>query len=558
MNCRVCIIGSGPTGIYTLKSLIECPAALEIIVYEAEQTAGKGTPYLPDANDPVMLSNIPSIEIPLLKETLVDWLHRQDDGYLSRFSILRRYINEREFYPRLVLGDYFQDQFVQLLAQGKRNGHEIEVYPGHRVVDIELQTDSIRVRVATPDESFDSIFHHVVMATGHNWPKKTEVRSGFFSSPWPAAALRHGCHGRLGVLGTSLSAIDALLTVAACKGSFILDDTGILQYVSKSENTDFSAVMLSRKGLLPEADFYCPLPYQEPRVCTKKAVEKEIAAGVSGLLDRLFDLFSQEIQACDPDYATQIGLGSLSVDTFADAYFSNRSASDPFVWAAENLAEAEINFKRRFTVPWRYAILITHEIIELAVPHFDTMDLQRFNRSFKSIFIDDYATVPHLSIRRLLALRNANRLTIKKLGDNYDIGFDGLLNGARITTAGDEEIFDTFIDATGQTSLSAHELPFPTLVEQRGVHVADNPTSVTILADDDDIQRRETGGIALDERFRPRGNILWSNRLYCVAIPFLLHRHPFVQGVTSAAMLGKTAAGAILEDVSTSIELLAS
>ncbi|WCK68532.1 FAD/NAD(P)-binding protein [Agrobacterium tumefaciens] len=550
MGSRVCIIGSGPTGIFTLQRLVQSPAPLSITVYEAEMLAGKGTPYLPGANDPVMLSNIPSIEIPSMPMSLIDWLYSQSDDYLSRFSIVRSGINEREFYPRLVLGDYFHTQFTAIVRDARNRGHEADVCPGHCVRDIVLGIDQIRVSVDTNDGSFDAIFDHVVMATGHNWPDKTEVRPGYFASPWPAAALKAACHGRLGILGTSLSGIDALLTVAVSCGSFIHDDAGILQFHATTGHENFSAVMMSRKGLLPEADFYGPLPYSMPNVCTQEAVDQEIGRGPVGLLDRVFELFRREIASADPDYAFEIGLNSLTVDSFAEAYYGRRSATDPFAWAAANLAEVEHNARERFTVPWRYAILITHEIIARAIPHLDTQDLGRFNKSFKSVFIDDYATVPHLSIKRLLALRNAGRLEIMRLGDDYSIDTDGLSRGARVRMRDAEEIFDSFIDATGQTALSARDLPFPSL--RRGtVKPAMTVESGTPLAieENDPIVRR-TGGIAVDESYRPLDTGLLSNRLYCVAIPFLLHKHPFVQGITSAAELGETAAEAILEDLS--------
>ncbi|UXS97908.1 FAD/NAD(P)-binding protein [Agrobacterium tumefaciens] len=550
MGSRVCIIGSGPTGIFTLQRLVQSPAPLSITVYEAEMLAGKGTPYLPGANDPVMLSNIPSIEIPSMPMSLIDWLYSQSDDYLSRFSIVRSGINEREFYPRLVLGDYFHTQFTAIVRDARNRGHEADVCPGHCVRDIVLGIDQIRVSVDTNDGSFDAIFDHVVMATGHNWPDKTEVRPGYFASPWPAAALKAACHGRLGILGTSLSGIDALLTVAVTCGSFIHDDAGILQFHATTGHENFSAVMMSRKGLLPEADFYGPLPYSMPNVRTQEAVDQEIGRGPVGLLDRVFELFRREIASADPDYASEIGLNSLTVDSFAEAYYGRRSATDPFAWAAANLAEVEHNARERFTVPWRYAILITHEIIARAIPHLDTQDLGRFNKSFKSVFIDDYATVPHLSIKRLLALRNAGRLEIMRLGDDYSIDTDGLSRGARVRMRDAEEIFDSFIDATGQTALSARDLPFPSL--RRGtVKPAMTVESGTPLAieENDPIVRR-TGGIAVDESYRPLDTGLLSNRLYCVAIPFLLHKHPFVQGITSAAELGETAAEAILEDLS--------
>ncbi len=549
MSRRICIIGTGPTGIFTLKNLVDSPIPLTINLYEAELNAGKGTPYLPGANDPVMLSNIPSIEIPMLNETLVDWLGNQSDDYLDLFSIVRSNINEREFYPRLVLGDYFHDQFAAIVEAGRDRRHTIEVHTGHRVEDIALGTDDIRIRVSCPIGEFDAVYDHVVMATGHSWPAQTEVRPGYFSSPWPAAALNSAGRGRLGVLGTSLSGIDALLTVATSRGSFVFDSSGNLQFEPTDGSDNFSAAMMSRKGLLPEADFYCPLPYLTPLVCTPQAVDAEIASGSTRLLDRVFDLFRKEVAAADPDYAAEIGLSLLTVDTFADAYYGRRIGVDPFVWAAANLAEVEHNIERQFTVPWRYAILITHEIIARAIPHLDTVDLQRFNRSFKSIFVDEYATVPHLSIKRLLALRNAGRLEIIRLDERYEIETDGLARGARVLIGSRVEIFDSFIDATGQSALSAHDLPFPTLLQQRGVRKASTSEPIDLVRGEDSVTTRRTGGIDVDENYRPLKTAPLTNRLYCVAIPFLLHKHPFVQGITSAAELGETAANAILKDI---------
>lgn len=549
MEGRVCIIGSGPTGVFTLKNLITSPIPLTIDVFDAEPVPGKGTPYLPGANDPVMLSNIPSVEIPLLIETLVDWLYRQDDDYLSGFNIVRGAISERTFFPRLVLGDYFHDQFKMLVAVGKTKGHRIDIHPCHRVTDIILGHEDIRISVSTPEEHFDSVYDHVVMATGHNWPETTEVKPGYFASPWPSAELAkvHNC--KVGILGTSLSGIDAVLTVATNNGSFVHDEAGNLRFFTKDNYDDFCVTMMSRKGLLPEADFYCPLPYRNPQICTQQAVQREIDGGTFGLLDRVFELFRRELFETDPDYAAQIGLRSLTVETFAEAYYGRRSDVDPFVWAAANLAEAQLNFDRQHTVPWRYAILVTHEIIELMIPHLDTTDLERFARSFKSIFIDEYATVPHLSIQRLLALRNAGKLEVWRLGDDYDIDTGGIEKGAIVCAGDRREQFENFIDATGQSSLSATDLPFPTLVAQRGVDLAATPKPTSPIAIDGNVGFRRTGGIEVDDCFRPRTRGLLSNRLYCVAIPFLLHKRPFVQGITSAAELGKTVADAIVKDV---------
>ncbi len=555
MQDRIAIIGSGPTGLYTLKGLIGSPRPLSITIFEAEAEPGKGTPYHPDINDPAMLSNIPSIEFPALTETLVDWLSRQEDAELQRLSVLREAIDAREFYPRVVLGEYMRTQFLQLVAIGERNGHRIDVLDRHRVIDIALQETDIRLSVTGRDgQRFEAVFDHVVMATGHNWPDNTETRPGYFISPWPAAALKSIPDGSVGILGTSLSGIDALMSVATARGTFRLDTAGDLQYQPATGSEAFHATMMSRKGLLPEADFYCPLPYETPKMCTEEAIDALIATGRHNLLDEVFELFRAEILIADPSYAARIGLSELTVETFAEAYYRERLASDPFVWAARNLAETEANRDRQYTVPWRYAILITHEIVARAIPHLDETDLTRFHRHFKNIFVDDYATVPLMSIRRLLALKRAGKLTILALGQDYEISSDGLARGATVTAHGESHVFDAFIDATGQATLSATDLPFPTLVAQGGVQKSATPVAQGFITDANVVPMIRTGGIDIDELYRPKTTAPLCNTLYCAAISFLLHKHPFVQGITSAWEIGETVSGAILDAVSPKTE----
>ncbi|MFN7025945.1 MAG: hypothetical protein ACK4QP_15810 [Pseudorhizobium sp.] len=115
-------------------------------------------------------------------------------------------------------------QFLRIVAIGRENGHQIEVLDRHRVVDIALQPQDIRLLVERTDGSrVNAEFDHVVMETGHNWPETTEVGPGNFVSPWPATSLATIGNEEVGILGTSLSAIDALMTVATARGAFCFD-----------------------------------------------------------------------------------------------------------------------------------------------------------------------------------------------------------------------------------------------------------------------------------------------------------------------------------------------
>lgn len=551
---RIAIIGSGPTGIYTLKGLVSSPQPMSITVFEETPDAGKGTPYHPAVNDRAMLANIASIELPPIEESLVDWLRSQSVERLQELGVGPNDIGEREFYPRIVLGEYLSNQFWELVTKGLEAGHTIDVKASHRILDIKLNETDIALTYKSRggDEEGTATFDHVVMATGHDWPEDTEISPGYFSSPWPAAAIKRIGAVAVGVLGTSLSGIDAVVSVATAHGMFLRDDSGSLRFEADPDATGFHLTMMSRKGLLPEADFYCPIPYKPLMTCTEEAVRRLIREKPDGLLDEVFELFRQEIVHADPEYAASVGLGLSTVESFADRYFRARQATDPFVWAARNLAEAKHNKEHRITVEWRYAILRMHEVVAIAVPHFNADDLKRFHKYFKTVFVDDYATVPHASVERLLALHVAGRLDVVALGEDYEIKRRPDESGAVVERARDEMRFDAFIDATGQHPLSASDLPFPSLRKPDALKEAQ--TKITTVENDQTLKR--TGGIDIDDDFRPRVSPGVSNNLYCVSVPFLLHKLPFVQGIPSAHEMGMKVASAIVTSLNGGSKLL--
>lgn len=136
------------------------------------------------------------------------------------------------------------------------------------------------------------------------------------------------------------------MAIAARFGRFVRHNDGSLKYTISEGHNGFRVAMMSRKGLLPEADFYFHVPYENPLICTVDAVSARLALGSSGLLDDVYDLFRQELEHADPGYARLIGLEELTVDTFAAAYYGVRDKFDPFVWAESNLAEAKITMTR--------------------------------------------------------------------------------------------------------------------------------------------------------------------------------------------------------------------
>ena len=105
--------------------------------------------------------------------------------------------------------------------------------------------------------------------------------------------------------------------------------------------------------------------------------------------------------------------------------------------------------------------------------------------------------------------------------------------------------FDAFIDATGQSSMSARDMPFPSLIEQGVIKPAATREGSTIISSEEEETFTRTGGVDLDAAFRPKFEDNLCNQLYCAAISFLLHKMPFVQGITSAHEIGEIVSKAI-------------
>ena len=415
------LIGSGPTAIYTAHALLtQAFEPLAITMFEAQDEAGKGMPYSPEWNSKEMLSNIASIEIPPLTHTLVEWLLLQSDDVLEKWDIQRAAIDERAFYPRLVLGEYFHAQLEELIMMAYGQGSMLTIHTGTPVVDVMMEEESVSVHYRSMDHSSESRhFDYAVLATGHSIPEHSEVRPGYFTSPWPATALDSIGKCRVGIRGSSLSAIDAAVALASSRGEFVRSGDDVLQYISDEETDSFSLTMLSRKGLLPEADFYHPIPYEPLQICTEEAVQALIESKCSDLLEATYNLFKQELIQSAPKYAGALSLAGLTLEEFCRAYYAARLEQDPFEWAKQNLEEAKKNHERGHTVAWRYAILRMHEVVSSIAPHLNAEDHARFNKHFKPVFVDDYATVPHTSIERLLALHEAKKLSIIATGDEY-------------------------------------------------------------------------------------------------------------------------------------------
>lgn len=525
----IAFVGAGPTALYALAAFIanDAPRA-RITLFEAQDRAGCGTPYSPDWNDPAMLANIASVEIPPLAVDLLTWLRAQPRPRLTDWGIDLSRLNERTFVPRVVLGAYFTSQLDALVTKARVAGHTVDVCTGRRVTDVAIKGGRPRIAVDLGrGDVTTEVFDYVVLATGHQWPIRQQPSPGVFTTPWPAQTLADIPPGEIGILGSSLTALDAVVAIARRHGAFVTID-GQLQYRADPRSDALRITMLSRKGLLPEADFFFVLPYAPLGVCTPTALSTLLEREPDHeLLDRVYDLFRAELAEVDPDYHARLRLHEVSLDDFPRAYFADRLARDPFEWAERNLAEARHNHRHGVVVAWRDAILRMHEVIGPMAGRLSSAAHARFERTFRPVFVDNYGAVPHTSIERLLALHRNGRLQVRALGETYEVEPTPGAGGAIVRGSGGVHAFSAFVDATGQKPLPAILFPFLSLIEQ-GVINDD------VVAGTGEFRR----GVAVDDRFRIVSRNRPQDRLFCLSLPFLLSRWPFAQGLTSSYEMG--------------------
>lgn len=512
---RIAIVGAGPTGLYTLLHLTRgARRPLHIDLFEKGPVAGPGMPYAEASGTPALLANIAGRELPPVTETLHGWLNAQSPEVLQEIGIATPEISALAFVPRVAIGAYFTAQCAKLVAQARARGHTVELHRYHRVRDVVPATGCVTLLWDAPYGEGQASYDDAIIATGHQW-RDTVLDGGVTAlSPWPAERLGRLPADRICILGSALSALDAAVAIACARGSFV-EDGKTLRYRATPGRERFHITLASRKGLLPEADFWYDLPLPEvPRLAA-------VTPGPA-LFARAFDALLLDLAEADPACAARLGGASATPEGLASAWFAPRLAADPFDWAEHNLTAAETGYGSRRAEPWRSVFLRAHEVFEALLPYFPEGDLDRFHATLRPVFADNYACVPHLSIRRLLALHAAGHLDIIALGREGKIAaVAGGLIELQAENGTTPQAFDVLVDARGQAALRFDDLGFPSLS-------AALPFWNKARFDRYDFPLPSGG------------------RVHMLALPVLLHRRPFVQGLVNADDMGRDTAARIL------------
>ncbi len=552
---RIAIAGGGPTALFILKHLAHrtLPEAT-VDILESSADFGAGMPYSKLGAAPEHVTNVSGNEIPELPENLLEWFEKLPEGEFQFYELSKSQLHEYKVVPRLLFGKYLSAQFDTLCTQLIENGISLNLHPGTEIVDVRRSPNNplitLHSRSTTQaDQKSESLeeFDFVVVATGHEWPKVHEGKvDGWFDSPYPPEKLKLKLDHEIALKGCSLSAIDAIRTLARANGEFTGSGSA-RRFICNPESPSFRITMHSRDGFLPGVRFHLEDPMLRKTGVLSEAEINRHRLGNDGFvsLDFLFEKnFKAQFRTREPKFYDFIK--SMNLEEFVGKMLEEKERTQPFELFRREYEIAIQSIKDEDSIYWKEKLAILSSTLNQPAKFFSAEDYQRLETVLMPLVSLVIAFVPQCSCEDLLALYDAGCLDLVAVGDDGEVRPGQLGAIYEYSDAVGERVereFRTYVDCSGQKSLSFEDLPFPSLQTEtmparlkfRTTAVggeAKSPLTVPGVAITDDYQ-------AIDQN----GNV--NKHLFIAAIPFIGGYNPDYSGLDVSDEIARRIVGAL-------------
>ncbi|MBT0587571.1 FAD/NAD(P)-binding protein [Alteromonas oceanisediminis] len=549
MSYRIAIIGGGPSALFTVYQLSRRELdGLSIDIYEQSSCLGYGMPYGPSGAGHEHWSNVSSDEVPPLPESLKDWIASLPDSDMHAFGMDKSAFHEKQVVPRLLLGQYLHAQFTKVIHVERNRGIPIRVRLNNRVCDISYSCGSQKFHVICsepPGQTFDS----VIICTGHVWPKSTENGcEGFFESPYPPSKLEKTFNHPVALKGSSLTAIDAALTLSKANGKYSRVGRR-LQYQRNAESTEFQLNMFSL-GHFPSVRFHIDQPMMETNdTLSDESIQKHKTDNNGFIsLDFLFERNFKRLLMLR-DNLRYRAVMDKNVEEFCQWVTASRMEFDPFALLKADYLQAEKSIHFQESIVWKELVTVLNATLNEPAKYFSAEDYLRFKNMLVPLISDIIGQIPQSSAEHLLALHEAGVLALAvtsndskvEVIDNHEIRY------AYTTKSGicKHQTFKTFVDCTGQVPLGHKDLPFRSLLEDVDIGSAAvrfrasstaiesrNINSIAVRTYDNSIFYLMVGGVAITDSFQL---VLSDGRVFdncfITAVPFISGFNPDYSGL---------------------------
>jgi uncharacterized NAD(P)/FAD-binding protein YdhS len=424
MHFNFAIIGGGLTATAMLCQFVDRvqasaaqkqldPSKIAIQIFEKQDIFGPGFPHSDRFVLPFHITNMCASDMGIWDDRPDDfqvWVTQNSDRLKNLFSWFRdsspeinNAAEKCNHYPRAIMGEYLKTRFQEAVQWGRQLGLKIRLYPRSEVVDLRQNNGEIRLSVKnlSSDNYFSVDAHRVLLATGH-WCQRND-QEHYFNTPWPAEKLlRKIPKGeKVAIIGTSLSAIETLLTLTS-DGEFVRCPTGGQIYRPPHNTRTFC--LYSRRGLLPKVRG--KTGNHKNKYLNRRNLDRLLSeTGGILTLDAIFKLLNSELEDA---YGQPIDWEKIV-----------NPSGEPAALLQRYLNDAIHGDGPDGELIWQTILVQSFDMVRDVYLNLTFEGRKRFDQNYTSIFFTHAASQPDINAEKLLALMKAGIVEVFKLGSDY-------------------------------------------------------------------------------------------------------------------------------------------
>ncbi|MDX1975237.1 MAG: FAD/NAD(P)-binding protein [Rickettsiales bacterium] len=333
---------------------------------------------------------------------------------------------ERHEVSRALSGKMRKRRMERMLENLESAGVKIHRHTNCTIVDVQKQEDGYNLISATGKH-----YHadYATIATGH-WQGQGALNShpGIYDSPWPASKLEAiDTNQSIAVMGTSLSAVDAMLTLAHQAGHFERDADNKLHFIPNPENPAFALEAYSPHGMLPGGK---GKTLGLRNILSSSAIERLKDKDGVILLDAVFAAMSNDFMrysGVDNSPITAkirrtLTKQPLKLEDAVNAVYEAYEKTGPTEWLRIQCDLAKESRKNDTTISWQNYLINAMYAIDKAYPYFSAEDKDRFSEYIQPLYMKLAVPMVQGNAEEILALLESDRLHVHRLGKHHSLG----------------------------------------------------------------------------------------------------------------------------------------
>ncbi|MCD9855552.1 FAD/NAD(P)-binding protein [Epilithonimonas sp. JDS] len=545
----IALIGGGPAALMILKHIVENKQYPNTItIFEKNDRLGVGMPYGKNGSNKEHVANISASELPDFEINFEDYITKHPPHEFPDFYS-NGVFNVNQVIPRLVLGNYLEFLFHWYIKTVQKEGCTVVIKTNCTVDDIAFNNDN-QYTISTNSEDLFYV-DIVILCTGHSWPKKYEEQvKGWFDSPYPPSKFTAELNGHVAIRGTSLTAVDAVKTLARLNGTYVSHEDGKLTYELHEGSENFKITLFSTGGFLPALRFHSDgEAYSSSWLMSMKDIyDYKSCHGGFVDLDYVFDLnFKQPLKEKDPDFYEKIK--NLNIEDFAEHMLELRKEVDSFDLFKAEYREAEKSIDRQQPISWKEMLADFSYAMNYPAKHFSAEDMLRLRKSMMPLISVIIASLPQSSYREIISLYEAGLIDLIQVDKDSKVVPHEESGAVYHYTSENQQIlekhYSIFIDAIGQQPINYEDFPFEgikkdNLLSQAYLSFKDNENAAALLSEGNrqvykgynDNYYLRIPGLEINDYFQAMnsyGEII--SGLYIMAVPLIGGLNPDYSGL---------------------------